>query len=134
MHKYIASFIALIALFASSGAYAQHILVITDSQNPVFSVPHEASVIELDKVQQLEEALSDGLTDDQTFSTELAKTRLNTDIHRELAQAYQGIVDAWALGIQKIPAVVVDRKYVIYGEPDITQAVSHIQAYRESHP
>lgn len=30
---------------------------------------------------------------------------------------------AWSLGITKIPAVVVDRRYVVYGESDMAKAL-----------
>jgi len=48
--------------------------------------------------------------------------------------AYQGVADAWGLGIVKIPAVVVDRRYVVYGEPDVARAVARIDAYRSARP
>jgi integrating conjugative element protein (TIGR03757 family) len=134
MQKYITLCIAILAMFASAGSQAQEILVFTDSQYPVLSVPEQAQVFELNRAGQLEVSLSDGLNADQAYSAELARSRLNASTHRQLAQAYRGNVDAWSLGVQKIPAVVVDRQYVIYGEPDVEQAVSRIQAYREGRP
>jgi len=38
----------------------------------------------------------------------------------------------WAFA--KIPAVVVDRRYVVYGEPDVPRAVARIDAYRSTQP
>ena len=51
-----------------------------------------------------------------------------------IGHAYQGVADAWGLGIAKIPAVVVDRRYVVYGEPDVPRAVARINAYRSTQP
>lgn len=134
MHKYIVSFIGLMALLAFSSANAQHILVFTDSQHPVYSLPQQTRVFELDQAQQIEEQLSDELTTDQHQSAALARSRLNSYIHQKLAQAYEGVVNGWSLGVHKIPAVVVDRRYVIYGEPDVSRALSRIQTYREANP
>jgi len=134
MHKYIVSCIATLALFASFGVTAQQILVFTDSLHPVFSVPDQAQVYELDQVQKIEESLFDGLDTDKGNPAEFAKSRLIPQTHHQLAQSYRGIVDAWTLGITKIPAVVVDRQYVIYGEPDVEKAVLRIQNYQEKHP
>jgi len=131
MHKYIASHIAVLVMIASFGAHAQQILVFTDSRHPVFSAPQQARIIELDKVSHIETSLSDGLNKDRNPSAELARARLNRHTHHQLADAYQGVVDAWTLGIEKIPAIVVDRQYVIYGEPDVGKAVSRIQTYRK---
>jgi len=30
--------------------------------------------------------------------------------------------------------VVVDRRYVVYGEPDVSRAIARINAYRSTHP
>ena len=53
---------------------------------------------------------------------------------RRIGHAYQGVADAWGLGITKIPAVVVDHRYVVYGEPDVARAVARINAYRSTQP
>ena len=127
-------FIFFILLFAGPYTFAQEVWVFTDQHHTVFAVPEQARVFELDQTQQIENALSEGLSADQAYSAKFARSRLNTNTHRQLAQAYQGNVDAWTLGIQKIPAVVVDRKYVIYGESNVTRAISRIQTYREAHP
>ena len=46
----------------------------------------------------------------------------------------RGVADAWGLGVAKVPAVVVDRRYVIYGEPDVALALSRIARYRREQP
>ncbi|HGM9972055.1 TPA: TIGR03757 family integrating conjugative element protein, partial [Proteus mirabilis] len=48
-----------------------------------------------------------------------------------LRQAYQGVIQAWELGVTRLPAVVVDAQWVVYGTTDIEQAVTQIQQYRE---
>lgn len=48
----------------------------------------------------------------------------------ELASAQQGAADAWSIGITKVPAVVVDRQYVVYGQPDVAAAIKEIEAAR----
>ncbi|RUS67738.1 hypothetical protein CUZ56_00215 [Saezia sanguinis] len=133
MHKYIVSCIAALALLASFGVNAQQILVFTDTEHPVFSVPDQAHVYELDQVRQIEESLFSDLDTHKGDPAELAKARLTAQTHHQLAQSYRGIVDAWTLGVQKIPAVVVERQYVVYGEPDVGEAVSRIQNYQEKH-
>ena len=51
-------------------------------------------------------------------------------LQSDLAKAQQDITDAWSLGIEKIPAVVVDRRYVVYGEPDVAKALELINRAR----
>ncbi|MBI0473663.1 DUF1525 domain-containing protein, partial [Pectobacterium parmentieri] len=43
-------------------------------------------------------------------------------------------VDAWSLGITTLPAVIVDQRYVVYGEPDIARAVELINTHRRTQP
>ena len=47
---------------------------------------------------------------------------------------HQGVTDAWSLGITSIPAVVVDQRYVVYGEPDVARAVARIEQRRRTQP
>ena len=124
----------ILALFASTGVIAQEILVVTDRFHSVYSIPANAQQIDLDAILLQEDTLSAGLPSEQNQAVETARLRLTSQQHYQLAAAYQGIVNAWALGIQKIPAVVVDRKYVVYGEPDVQKALSRIEAYREAQP
>lgn len=63
-----------------------------------------------------------------------ALKRGGSALQRSLASAYQGVADAWGLGVAKVPAVVVDRRYVIYGEPDVALALSRIARYRREQP
>lgn len=107
--------------------------VITNQAHPV-SAPSGTRIILLDDQQRLEEQLSQVLPADprqaeatvQRYLASPAGKRLQSD----LAQAQQGVTDAWSLGIQKLPAVVVDRRYVVYGEPDVAKAVTLIDRAR----
>lgn len=54
-------------------------------------------------------------------------------LQHRLTTAYQGVTDAWSLGISEIPAVVVDRRYVVYGVTDVNRAMALIETYRKEH-
>ncbi|WP_016971169.1 TIGR03757 family integrating conjugative element protein [Pseudomonas tolaasii] len=107
--------------------------VITDQAHPV-SAPSGTRTILLDDQLRLEEQLSRELPADprqaeatiQRYLASPAGKRLQSD----LAQAQQGVTDAWSLGVEKLPAVVVDRRYVVYGEPDVAKAVALIDRAR----
>ena len=75
----------------------------------------------------------------ESFAEVIGQDHVTTPLRRALrngriGHAYQGVADAWGLGIAKIPAVVVDRRYVVYGEPDVSRAVARINAYRSTQP
>ncbi len=117
-------------------AVAADVLVVTDSRHPV-QAPAGVRVIELDQPAHIEAELTARLPADPAQAEALVRQRLldgGVDLQRRIGQAYQGVADAWGLGIVKIPAVVVDRRYVVYGEPDVAHAVARIDAYRSARP
>ncbi|PAU65921.1 integrating conjugative element protein [Pseudomonas sp. PIC25] len=117
-------------------AVAADVLVVTDSRHPV-QAPAGVRVIELDQPAHIEAELTARLPADPAQAEALVRQRLldgGADLQRRIGQAYQGVADAWGLGIVKIPAVVVDRRYVVYGEPDMARAVARIDAYRSARP
>jgi len=124
--------LALLAPFA----VAADVLVVTDSRHPV-QAPASVRVIELDQATRIQAELAANLPADPERAAALVRQRLRDGgeaLQRRIAQAYQGVADAWGLGITKIPAVVVDRRYVVYGEPDVTRAVARIDAHRSTRP
>ncbi|WP_313464124.1 TIGR03757 family integrating conjugative element protein [Pseudomonas nitroreducens] len=112
--------------------------VITDSAHPV-TLPAGAGIrlIQLDEQQRLEEQLSRLLPANPQQAAAAAQKILNgpegTRIQRDLLEAQQGVTDAWSVGVEKLPAVVVDRKYVVYGQPNVAlalQAIEHSRSVR----
>ena len=126
---------AALAVF-SPATFAADVLVVTDSRNPVKTMGGER-LIELDEAPRIEAELSANLPTDPDQATALVKRRLTqggTDLQRRIATAYQGVTDAWSLGITAVPAVVVDQRYVVYGEPDVARAIARIEQHRRTEP
>ena len=113
-------------LFMFTQTAAADVLVVTDSRHPV-QAPAGVRIIELDQATRIEVELAAHLPADPQQAAALV-------LQRRIGHAYQGVADAWGLGIAKIPAVVVDRRYVVYGEPDVSRAVARINAYRSTQP
>lgn len=109
--------------------------IITDQAHPV-SAAAGTRVILLDEQQRLEEQLSHRLSSDPREAAASVQRYLASpqgkELQDNLANAQQGLVDAWSLGIQKVPAVVVDRRYVVYGEPDVSTALRLIDRARRA--
>ena len=117
-------------------SFAADVLVVTDSRHTLKTVGGER-LIELDEAHRIEAELSAELPADPEQAAVIVKRRLNSggaDLQRRIAFAYQGVTDAWSLGITSIPAVVVDQRYVVYGEPDVARAVARIEQHRRTEP
>ena len=108
-------------------------LVFTDKFHPISSATG-ARLVLLDQQQHLETDLSRDLPPDPQQAAAIIHARLNSPsgkrLQSDLAKAQQDLTDAWSMGIEKIPAVVVDRRYVVYGEPDVAKALELINRAR----
>lgn len=122
----------LTALFIAASAQAET-WVVTDHAHPV-NAPAGVRMILLDERQRLEEQVSRALPSDPRQAAAAVQRFLATPdgqrLQDDLAKAQQGAADAWSTGVEKIPAVVVDRRYVVYGEPDVPTAIELIDRAR----
>lgn len=122
----------LFGAFATQGATAADIRIFA-ARTISISAPANTAVIYLDDATAIEARLSANLPANQDRAETIARRRLQAGgqvFQHELAIAWQGVADAWSLGIITLPAIVVDRRYVVYGEPDVAKAVARIEAYR----
>ncbi|WP_183137995.1 TIGR03757 family integrating conjugative element protein, partial [Pseudomonas amygdali] len=99
--------------------------VITDRNHPV-QTPAHVRLILLDEQERLETKLSEGLPANQQQAITIMQQRLKSAdaqrLQRDLALAQQNLVDAWSIRVTKVPAVVVDRTFVVYGETNVLAA------------
>ena len=118
----------LVLLMLPDAALAEA-LVYTDKAHTV-SAAIDARVVLLDRQHHLETDLSRDLPPDPQLAAAIIHGRLSSPsgkrLQSDLTKAQQDITDAWSMGIEKIPAVVVDRRYVVYGEPDVAKALELI--------
>lgn len=127
-------FFAALFLVSSVWPVVADVLVVTDSRHPV-KAAHEARIIELDAPARIEADLSSSLPSDPDRASQIARQRLgDRKLQQQLHEAYQGIADARSLGITRIPAVVVNQRYVVYGEADVARAVARVEQYRRAQP
>lgn len=140
MHAFLAELgrtLALPALLLTSNVTAAEIWIVTDARYPVVDAQAADRIIRLDAAHAIEAELSARLPDDPQRAAALVKRRLSDGgpaRQQRLREAYQGVTDAWSLGITSIPAVVVDQRYVVYGESDLDQALARIERHREGQP
>ena len=132
----LASCMLAMAAAAMAHAAAADVRVFTDRHHAV-EAPSGVYVVELDAPARIEAELAANLPADPAQAAAIVRQRLQdggTPLQRRLANAYQGLTDAWSLGVTKIPAVVVDRRYVVYGETDVPRALARIEEYRRMQP
>lgn len=135
---HLGQILALPALLLVTGAAgASDIWIVTDAQHPVTGSQAASRIIRLDAPLAIEAELSAKLPADPQQAATVVQKRLNDGgqpLQQRLREAYQGVTDAWSLGITSIPAVVVDQRYIVYGESDLDKALAHIAQHRREQP
>jgi len=127
-------FIALlvVTLVSSRDGLAETVLItITEHSIPATK---NIRTITLDLPEILEDEISANLPANSAEAQGIITERLTPDLKAQLTQAHQNVTDAWSMGVTKAPAVVVDRKYVVYGEAYVQRALDRIDEYRRKGP
>jgi len=128
-----AALVWALALVASPAAGAAEVVAFTLSSMPLRTADG-AQVHVLDARDGHAEAFGADLPGDPERALAEAMRRLETPAGRatlaRLASAAAGNAIASRLGIEKLPAVVVDGRYVVYGVRDVARAVERVQAWR----
>jgi|SRR5476649_289698 len=123
------------ALCLSAGALAGTVIY-TDSTHPVFNTPSDTSIIFLDAPDRQQTELFGPLPSDAALAENQVRGSLASPSfkahERQLAVAYQGVIKAWSLGLEKYPAVVFDDKWVVYGTTDVGVATQQMNAWLEA--
>ncbi|KOP50903.1 MULTISPECIES: TIGR03757 family integrating conjugative element protein [Pseudomonas syringae group] len=126
------AFLILIAAIQVPFANAET-WIVTDRNHPV-QAPARVRLILLDESERLEAKFSEGLPANQQQAIAIMQQRLKSAdaqrLQRDLALAQQNLVDAWSIGVTKVPAVVVDRTFVVYGETNVLAAEHRIAQWR----
>ena len=120
-------------LAASPAAGAAEVVAFTLSSMPLHAAGG-ATVHVLDARDGHAEAFGAGLPDDPERALAEVERRMASPAGRaalaRIAAAAAGNALAGRLGIEKLPAVVVDGRYVVYGVRDVARAVERVEAWR----
>ena len=130
-------FFMLSAALVASGALAQTV-VYTTPKLPVADPQPGVLVQILENVQVLEQSRFPVLSDHPAVAEHQAKQRMQQPDWQlqeaRLNRAYQSLLDARMLDITKVPAVVFDDKFVVYGTTDVALAQQKLEIWREQQP
>lgn len=122
------------ALAVSISAHAET-WVVTDRDHPI-QAPAGVRLIVLGEKDHLEGRLTRALPTDPRLAAaafpRFMASQEGRSILAGLAKAQQDAADAWSSGVEKVPAVIVDRTYVVYGVSDVAAAVDLIDQARRT--
>ncbi|MCE8013903.1 TIGR03757 family integrating conjugative element protein [Billgrantia desiderata] len=136
LHHFTAALVVLggLLLAATSAQASETIEVFTVAGQPVTNVPAGVAVIELDAPARLDVELSRDLPADPAAAEAVMRERMRSDEWLRAVQEYgdlhTGLARAWILGVEKVPAVVMGGKHVVYGQPDVQAAIAELERGR----
>jgi integrating conjugative element protein (TIGR03757 family) len=122
----------LTSLLICTTALAEPVLITTNQY--LIPTTKDIRTINLDLPDILESEISAHLPTNPEKAYAIITQRLTPELTGQLTQAHQNVTDAWSMGVTKVPAVVVDRKYVVYGETNVQRALDRINDYRKTEP
>ncbi|EBS8016397.1 TIGR03757 family integrating conjugative element protein [Salmonella enterica subsp. enterica serovar Thompson] len=121
-------YLSMLTLMLSAPSFAS-IAVYTDRHHPPINVSPDTRVVYLDAADQQQQNMFGPLAKDPVQAERQAQSVIQAadwaHQQRTLVQAYQGVIQAWQLGLKKYPAVVFDDRDVVYGTSDIAVARSY---------
>ena len=129
---------SLAVLFLTAGAHAGTVIY-TDHAHPVTGeLSPDVTVTELDAPDRLLAQQFGPLSTNPAQAEQQAQAVIASPAFRQnqqaLAASYAGVARAWSLGLEKVPAVVFDDKWVVYGTTDVVAAQAKLSAWREKQP
>ncbi len=134
MKKCNAVFLLTIGCIAVSAHAAT--VVYTDSQHPPTGLGAGHRVVYLDEPEIAQHVVFGVLSADPNQAEQQAKTMLKSPDWQQKAQqlvkAYQGVIQAYGIGLKKYPAVVFDDRYVVYGTADVSLAEAKLAQHKEA--
>ncbi|OCG41172.1 integrating conjugative element protein [Gilliamella sp. Fer1-1] len=133
----IKSLLFIVSILACSLTAHASVTIVTDKLHPLHNIPNDAEIIMLDDSIELHATLSDNLPNDPVQAEQLVKARLTAlanSYQQNMKQALQGALAAYQLGVIKIPAVIQDNRYVVYGESDVLAALALIKQRGQDEP
>jgi len=119
---------------AIAGEAAPAIEIFTASKLQVVSATDNTTVYVMDRINQLQQALSENLPTDPEKAKQLVLgrfQRMDAQLSSELENAAKGLVQAMQYGIDRFPAIVFDGDAVVYGVTDVDAATQLYQRWQK---
>ncbi|EFH3744899.1 TIGR03757 family integrating conjugative element protein [Escherichia coli] len=108
-------------------------IVYTDSHHPPLNATSD-QVVYLDEPDTIQLQLFGELPADPKQAELAAKAVIQSPSwqqkQQQITQAYQGVLQAYSLKLEKYPAVVFDDRYVVYGTADVAVAEAHLAEFQ----
>ncbi len=107
--------------------------VLTDSHISVLTNGLSSTVYRVDRIDRLQQALSEGLPTDPKTAKQAALDRfqlMDSQLSSELENAAKGLIQAMQYGLDRYPARAFDGKAVVYGVTDVKAANELYEQWR----
>ena len=127
----------LLFIATVSAAETGRVWVFTTEQLPPLKHTHLAEhVFVLDDIEKPLASLSFDYPGSEAQARQRASALLNSPkgqaLLADIKRNTKAVAVAWQSGIAKLPAVLVDEQFVVYGEYDVRTAIGRVEAHRRA--
>lgn len=70
---------------------------------------------DLKRLANVEKQLSEGLSTNESVATQEGATRVSQQVSKEILEAWKGHLIVHRYKVKRLPAILIDRKFVYYG-------------------
>lgn len=120
-------------LWAISDEKVRSIEVFTITGMPPQNMPSNGVLVEIDAAGRIDALLSESLPDDPDQAVVYMKQVMSSpqwdSFAQQLKHAYIGLARAKQLQIEKVPAIVINSTFVVYGVTNIDDALMFFHDY-----
>lgn len=117
----------------SNDGKLRSIEVFTITGMPPQNMPSNAVLVEIDAAGRIDALLSESLPDDPEQAVAFMQQVMGSPewevFSQQLKQAYTGLARAQQLNIEKVPAIVINSTFVIYGVTKVDDALKLFHEY-----
>lgn len=139
MKTHIRKFLTLLILTIpiSSIAETKDIIIFTTADYPITQLAANISVYYLDVPEKLTSETFSSLPADSKSAEQQARKIMSSSEWQQqdaaLRESFKGVIKAWSLGIEKVPAIVMEGRFVVYGTTNVEVAREKLKQFQGGH-
>lgn len=130
--------LTFLMFFTSQGiAETKETIIFTNNNNLLLGTPTNTVIYNLDDPERLiSNAFSSLPSDRKTAEKHSQKVMSSKNWQQQdaaLRESFKGVIKAWSLGIEKVPAIVMEGRFVVYGTTNVEVAREKLKQFQGGH-
>ncbi|HEN3291963.1 TPA: TIGR03757 family integrating conjugative element protein [Yersinia enterocolitica] len=131
------TFILLISLTSLGIAETKETIIFTNNDNLLSDIPVSTTIYNLDAPADLVSKAFGTLSSESEIAKKHSQKIMSSKNWQQqdaaLRESLKGVIKAWSLGIEKVPAIVMEGRFVVYGTTNVELAREKLKQFQGGH-